>query len=163
VIRTCDHLKAKELAKTAIEASPNELRVLAPATEALMMSGDYGATEPHLKRYYQLARDSFSSDHFKLAVNRLALLYERLGREEDSARLDRLFGEDGVLAHAERLLMSDSHGSLQPGGMSSAPSVEPAPKPGKNRPCPCGSTKKYKLCCKSKDEHSTGATLPRPE
>ncbi len=155
--------KAKELAKTAIEASPNELRVLAPATEALMMSGDYGATEPHLKRYYQLARDSFSSDHFKLAVNRLALLYERLGREEDSARLDRLFGEDGVLAHAERLLMSDSHGSLQPGGMSSAPSVEPAPKPGKNRPCPCGSTKKYKLCCKSKDEHSTGATLPRPE
>ena len=155
--------KAKQLAISAFATSGADLRVLALATESLMVSGDYAIAEPHLRRYYQLARDSFQPDHFKLAVNRLAHLYAELDRKEDADRLDGIFGEDGVLAHAERLLMSDSHGSLQPGGISSAPSVEPAPKPGKNRPCPCGSTKKYKLCCKSKDEHSTGATLPRPE
>jgi tetratricopeptide (TPR) repeat protein len=153
--------KAKELAMSALDASPNELSVLAPATEALMVSGEYAIVEPHLKRYYQLARDFFQSDHFKLAVDRLALLYERLGRKEDSERLDRIFGAYGVLAHAERLLLQDPKGPIQPGGIPAVPSADPAPKQGKNRPCLCGSGKKYKLCCKPREEHQTGARLSR--
>lgn len=153
--------KAKQLAVRTLATSGVDLRVLALATETLMVSGDYALAEPHLRRYYQLARDSFQPDHFKLAVNRLAHLYAELGRKEDADRLDGIFGEDGVLAHADRLLMSDSHGTLLPGEVSSAPYVEPTPKPAKNRPCPCGSTKKYKLCCQRKEDLATGTPLPR--
>lgn len=153
--------KAKQLAVRTLATSGADLRVLALATEALMVSGDYALAEPHLRRYYQLARDSFQPDHFKLAVNRLAHLYAELGRKEDSDRLDRIFGEDGVLAHAERLLKRDSEASRKASGESFVSSTEPTPKPAKNRPCPCGSTKKYKLCCQRKEDHSMGAPLPR--
>jgi uncharacterized protein YecA (UPF0149 family) len=36
---------------------------------------------------------------------------------------------------------------LLPGEYAPAPMRRPAPKVGRNEPCPCGSGKKFKKCC----------------
>lgn len=68
-----------------------------------------------------------------------SVLYEREGRTYQMAETSYFTRQDGTLYYVE--------------GMAHRPLGyrRPAPKVGRNEPCPCGSGKKYKKCCALKD------------
>ena len=71
-------------------------------------------------------------------------------REEENSRSRVIYQHQSVSA-----LSDDQRGKIEPSGNArskqaeekQSPFVRDLPKVGRNDPCPCGSGKKFKLCC----------------
>ena len=68
---------------------------------------------------------------------------------DNAAEADRKVGEIAALLWNVRAQMriADYNGNAFASVQGTVPTARPAPKVGRNDPCPCGSRKKYKKCC----------------
>ena len=120
-----DH-DARAQAEALLERFPGDPQRIAEAGEVLEILGDVRRAEAVYRRALRVA---FLEPERKEAILRLVPLLRRQGR------------------HAEaRLLEEDELRSRTHGGSAVIP-VRPAPKVGRNDPCPCGSGRKHKKCC----------------
>ena len=148
--------EARLLAERLLAVSPHDLNALTTAATASLECGDYASAESYLRRQYQVALDSFQIDLFADTVEQLRVVLGKLGKEEECARLNQMFGNDGFLAYGRRLIaeVTPESAASSSATLSSSPSAVAAPTPSRNQPCPCGSGKRYRHCCRRKGPQS---------
>lgn len=114
----------------------NLLQAIGPGHKAEGFADEAGALQKDLQSimlYQEL------SNHTRMRANRGYMPVELFEKEEKRPRVFRL-NKTPVRIPVD----AQAHG---------APSVPPAPKVGRNDPCPCGSGLKYKRCCGKAPSH----------